>query len=369
MKIETTKSNLLDSVLFTSRVISSKPTNYILNGIMLEADKKLNIYSTDLETNIKTDINVNIIEKGKAVIPSKIFLNILKNFPESKIELELNQETNQLKITCQKAVFILNLFPLEEFPQFPEIRKENVFHTDIKKFKTLIHKTQRSVSTDEGRVILTGVLCSIEKNKIVMVSTDSYRLSYIEEEINFDNEGQSVVVPGKVLDNISKIEADQKQMEINIEPNQISFGIEDKEGHKINIISRLLSGKFPEYTRLIPKNIKHNIIIDKEKLLEVVRRISSISQENLPVKMIISSGKINISMDIKEIGSSSEEFEIAYKGEEIDIAFNPQFLIDGINMIDGKNIMFCVEETLKPVLIKPEKKENLFYLLMPIRIS
>ncbi|MGM0365518.1 MAG: DNA polymerase III subunit beta [Actinomycetota bacterium] len=369
MKIETTKSNLLDAVLFASRIISSKPTNYILNGIMLEADNKLTIYSTDLETNIKTEIGVSIKQKGKVVVPSKIFLNILKNFPESKIELELNQDKNQLKITCQKAVFTLNLFPLEEFPQFPEIKKDNIFKIDMDKFKKLIHKTQKSISTDEGRVILTGVLCKIKKDKIVMVSTDSYRLSCIEEEIKFDNGEQSVIIPGKTLDNILKIESGKKPLEINIEPNQVSFGVEDNDGRRTNITSRLLSGKFPEYDKLIPKNIKHNIMINKEKLLEVVRRISSISQENLPVKVVIGSGKINVSMDIKEVGSSSEEFEVPYGEEEIDIAFNPQFLVDGINTIEGKNVLFGVEETLKPVLLKPEKEGSFFYLLMPIRIS
>ncbi len=368
MKIETTRSNLLDAILFASRIISSKPTNYILNGIMLDADEVLTLYSTDLETSIKTEINVNIIQKGKAVIPSKIILNILKNFPEAKVELELNQETSQLKISCQKAIFSLNLFPLEEFPQFPEIRKDNIFYIDITKFKNLINKTQKSISTDEGRIILTGVLCSVKKDKITMVSTDSYRLSYIEQDIKFDSTDQSVVVPGKALDNISKIESEGK-LEINIEPNQISFNTENKNGQKISIISRLLSGKFPTYTQLLPKNIKHNIIIDKKRLLEVVRRISSISQENLPIKIVAGSGKLKVCMDIKEIGSSSEEFDVAYGEEEMDIAFNPQFLIDGINTIDGKNIIFGIEETLKPVLLKPEKNENFFYLLMPIRVS
>ncbi|MDZ7838633.1 MAG: hypothetical protein U5N58_12165 [Actinomycetota bacterium] len=123
--------------------ISSKNTNYVLSGLMMEADQELNVYSTDLETNIRTSIKAKIIDKGKLVVPSRILLNILKNFPESKVELEFNQETNQLKITCQKAAFNLNTFPLEEFPQFPEIKKDNSFFIDIKKFKKLVNKNSR----------------------------------------------------------------------------------------------------------------------------------------------------------------------------------------------------------------------------------
>lgn len=369
MKIQTTRTDLLNCIMFASRIISSKNTNYVLSGLMMEAEEKLNVYSTDLETNIKTSMEAKIIDKGKLVVPSRILLNIVKNFPESKVELEFDPQTNQLKIACQKATFNLNTFPLEEFPQFPQIKKDNSFFIDIKKFKKLVNKTQRSISNDEGRVILTGVLCEIKENILRMVSTDSYRLSFVEEKLNDLKNTASVVIPGKVLDNIAKTETDDGKLEVNIESSQISFGIKDKNGFRATIISRLLSGKFPDYQQLIPKNIKHNVMVDREKLLEVVRRISSISQDNIPISLELAEGTIKVFMDIKEVGSSSEDFSIPYGEEKINIAFNPQFLIDGINMIESKNIILGVEESLKPVLLKQENNENLFYLLMPIRIS
>src|SRR5690606_10017981 len=132
---------------------------------------------------------------------------------------------------------------------------------------------------------------------------------------------------------------------------------------------RLLSGKFPEYNQLIPKEFKHNIILSKEKVLEVIRRISSISQDNIPVKIELSNGKMAASMNIKEIASSSEEFDISYSEEKIDIAFNPAYFIDGVSMIDAENILFSIEESLKPVLIKNVNSNGVIYLLMPIRIS
>lgn len=369
MKIQTTRTDLLNSIMFASRVISSKNTNYILSGLMMEADQELSVYSTDLETNIKTSIKANILEKGKLVVPSRIILNILKNFPESKIELEFQPDTNQLKITCQKAAFNLNTFPLEEFPQFPQIKKENSFYIDMKNFKKIVNKTQRSISNDEGRVILTGVLCEIKDDVFSMVSTDSYRLSFVEQKLKDLNQQISVVIPGKVLENIAKSETNDGKLEVNIEASQISFGIMDKNGFKATIVSRLLSGKFPDYKQLIPKNVKHNIVVDREKLLEVVKRISSISQDNIPISLELAEGNMKVFMDIKEVGSSSEEFKVPYGEEKIEIAFNPQFLIDGINMIEGKNIILGIEESLKPVLLKQEQDQSLFYLLMPIRIS
>ncbi|MDZ7838632.1 MAG: DNA polymerase III subunit beta [Actinomycetota bacterium] len=155
------------------------------------------------------------------------------------------------------------------------------------------------MSNDEGRVILTGVLCEINNSILRMVSTDSYRLSFIEEELKDLKDNTSVVIPGKVLDNITKTETDDGKLEINIESSQISFGIMDKNGFKATIVSRLLTGKFPDYKQLIPKNIKHNILVDREKLLEVVKRISSISQDNIPISLELVDGTMKVFMDIK----------------------------------------------------------------------
>ncbi|MFC2145259.1 hypothetical protein ACFLQQ_02905 [Actinomycetota bacterium] len=178
-----------------------------------------------------------------------------------------------------------------------------------------------------------------------------------------------IVVPSRVLDSITKNDFKKYDLEIILEENQIAFYLKKEDKIKNIIISRLLSGKFPEYKQLLPETMKHNIIIDKEKILEVVKRISSISQDNIPVKLIIEKSKMSITMDIKEIGSSSEDFEISYGEEKMEISFNPYFLIDGIIMMDDKNIVFSIEEPLKPVLINSGKKENMTYLLMPIRIS
>lgn len=371
MKFQTTKDKLLDELLFINRSLNPKPTIPILNGVMVEANKLLNIYATDLETSIKTSLEADIIKEGRIVVPIKLLVGILKTFPEAKIEIELLSVKNQLKITCQNATFTINTYSVEDFPQFPEARKKNLFSIDIKKLKNLISKSIRSVSIDESRPVLTGILTEVDNNTITMVSTDSYRLSLVKDKITYSNGVLKAVIPSKVLDSILKTDLFTGIIEINIEENQVSFNIsqDDKTTQTTLVISRLISGKFPEYKQLIPSSFKHNLIVNKEKILEVIKRVSSISQDNIPIKLEASSGKINVSMDIKEIGSSSEDLEANYTGERIEIAFNPNFLIDGISMMDSKEIIFNIEETLKPILIKQDKKEDLLYLLMPVRIS
>ena len=383
MKFEIARSELLNKLNFASRVITSKSLISALSGILIEADDKLYIYSTDLETSIKSSLSAKVIEKGRAVVPARVFINVLKSFPESKVSIELNLNTNQLKVQCEKSIFNLNTFAIDEYPQFPQIKEKIKFLIDFGTFKKLVNKSIKAASTEESRTILTGVLIEVEKNPlneeanetspdlsyIKMVGTDSYRLAYVEEKINYSGEPIRVVVPNKVLDNITKSDYTGKLIDINIEENQISFLMQDDENTSTMIISRLLTGKFPEYKQLIPKDFKHNIILDKEKFLEVIKRISSISQDNIPIKLEIKNGKMIVSMNIKEIGSSSEELTIPYIDEEIEIAFNPNFLTDGISMIDEEKFLFSIEEPLKPILIKYTDSNSLIYLLMPIRIS
>lgn len=381
MKFQTTRNELLNKLNFASRIATSKSLISALSGILLEASDKLYIYSTDLETSIKSSLTVNILEQGRAVVPAKVFINILRSFPESKITVELDINTNQLKVQCDKSIFYLNTFAIDEYPEFPKVSDRIRFSLDFDVFKKLLNKTIKAASTEESRAILTGVLIEIEKRQenatedknktslIKMVGTDSYRLAYVEESIDYNGDPIKVVVPSKVLDNIIKSDFSGKVIDLNIEESQISFVLKDSEESNTMIISRLLSGKFPEYNQLIPKEFKHNIILNKEKVLDVVRRISSISQDNIPVKIELSNGKMAASMNIKEVGSSSEEFEISYGEEKIDIAFNPAYFIDGVSMIDADNLLFSIEESLKPVLIKHVNSNNLIYLLMPIRIS
>lgn len=381
MKFQSTRNDLLNKLNFASKIATSKSLISALSGVMLEANDKLYIYSTDLETSIKSNINANIIEQGRAVVPAKVFISILRNFPESKIDVELDINTNQLKVRCDKSIFSLNTFAIDEYPEFPRTSEKTKFLIDFDIFKKLAVKAIRAASGEDSRAILTGVLIEIEKkensiedqqsssNFIKMVGTDSYRLSCVEEKIEYQGEPIKVVVPSKVLDNIIKSDFNGKTMDVNIEESQISFTLKDNEESNTTVISRLLSGKFPEYKQLIPKDFSHNIILNKDKVLEVIRRISSIAQDNIPVKLELSKGKMTASMNIKEVGSSNEDFEISYGEENIDIAFNPVYFIDGVSMVEQENLLFSIEETLKPVLIRHVNDNSYLYLLMPIRIS
>ena len=150
MKFQTTRTALLNTILFSSRAISNRTSQLILNGVMLDVGEKLTTYSTDLEMSIKSTTEVNVIEKGKAVVPARILVNILKSLKESKIELGLDKTTNQIKIVCGNAVFTLSTLSLEEYPEFPEIKKENYIKISLKNFINLVTKAKTAASLERA---------------------------------------------------------------------------------------------------------------------------------------------------------------------------------------------------------------------------
>jgi len=169
MKFQSTRNDLLNKLNFASKIATSKSLISALSGVMLEASDKLYIYSTDLETSIKSSINANIIEQGRAVVPAKVFISILRNFSESKIDVELDINTNQLKVRCDKSIFSLNTFAIDEYPEFPRTSEKTKFLIDFDIFKKLAAKAIKAASGEDSRAILTGVLIEIEK-KVLRVS-------------------------------------------------------------------------------------------------------------------------------------------------------------------------------------------------------
>ena len=253
MKFQTTKNDLLNAVLTTNKAIGLRASSFVLSGVMLDVGKVLTLYSTDLETSIKCETKVKVIDEGKTAVPSRVLINILKSLEESKVELALDRDTNKVNITCGKAFFSLNTMSIEEYPDFPGIKKGNPLKIELKKFKNLLSKVQKAASIDESRGVLTGVLVEIEGDTLSMAATDSYRLALIKEKIGKAIQNIKVVIPLKVLDSIVRSEYEKGDVEIYLEENQISFCLEeDKKGRNI-IVSRLLSGNSPNISSLFQK--------------------------------------------------------------------------------------------------------------------
>ncbi|MDI6689966.1 MAG: DNA polymerase III subunit beta [Actinomycetota bacterium] len=397
MRIRTAKSNFLEAVQTASRAVSARSTLPILSGIFLRTsygsekqENKLLLCSTDLEISIKCEVDVTVQSPGSIVIPARLLNDIIRNLPEATIEMYLDS-SNQLNIICGKSKFLIRVLSPEDFPRFPEIIPKDGFTTEPGILLNVIRQVIKSVSRDETRPVLTGVLVNIEGNKLKMVATDGYRLAVRVAETGFpygsdDAENKKkldVIIPARTLEELTKIISSHQDevSEVGIEAteNQIIFNLnlstEAATDRKITLISRLIEGQFPNYQQLLPEGYELRLEIERDQFINALRRVSLLAQNN-PVKLKIDDEQMKISAITYDVGEAMEEIEVKpclptgrNSGGGMEIAFNPQFLLDGLVSVGEEKIAFEMTSPIKPALLKPSGPENFLYLIMPVRLS
>ena len=365
MKIITSKNLLLNAINITQKAVPSKTTLPILEGILIEAKNgKLKLIGTDLEVGIETTINVDVIVPGRIVISSRMIGEIVRKLPDSDIELEL-KENNTVYIKCENSHFKVNGMTPDEFPDLPEVKKENGVVITQKKFKEMIKQTIFAVSTDEIRPILTGVLFEVAGDKISMVALDGFRMAVKNASVINDNHFKAVI-PGKSLSEIGKILEDTEEpVNIYFSKNQILVQIQNTI-----IISRLLEGEFINYKQIIPNEYKIKVKVLISKLIESCERAALFARDSSN-NMI----KFEIVDDIMSIKSNSqngdvqEELKVSKQGEDIEIAFNAKYFMDVLKVIDSEEITIEFTTNISPSILRPLDDIGYLYLILPTRFK
>lgn len=365
MKISLNQSDLNGAIQTVQKAVSSKSLLPVLSGILITVeDGFIDLQSTDLELSMKYRIPVNSEVKGSVVIPARLTGDIVKNLSDGRIDIQSDEKGSGIKITCGLSTFNIKSFSTEDFPKFPELQKEKSVQIKGRDFSEIVRQVIRAVSKDETRPILSGIFLTVEKGRLKMVSTDSYRLSIRESAI----EGHSVddikvIVPSRCLDEVSKICGD-RDIEIGLAKNQIYFNMGD-----VIIVSRLIEGQFPNYQQLLPADCELRVKFKRDDLISSLKRVSLLAQNNALVKMRIADKIIKISAMTQDIGSADEEIETETEGDGMEIAYNAQFLIDGLNSIGEEEVFLELNSPLKPGLVRPAIDQNFIYLIMPVRIG
>src|SRR5680860_1698806 len=386
MKIICSQESLLHGIQIVQKGISSRIGLPIYNGILFEAneDNKVHLFATDLEIGIDCYIPAQVIETGSTVIPSKIISELIKKFPEGKIEIECT-ENNITTITENNSNYKILGFSAEEFSNFPEIKMRAKIKLNQKLFKETIQQVIFSTSRDESKTFLNGALFKIIDNKIEIVTTDSHRLSLKNiQPINIEkttiDEEIEVIIPHRALLELSRLLLDNEEVftEIRFGEKQIIF-ILFPEGHKnsIRIYSRLIEGQFPDYKQIIPNSFKTEIKINTEEFRDKMERIALFVREDLKtVKMEITNKENNQKQEKCEIflkaesPSTGEAFEkiLSFKkGEDINITFNTDYILDILKTIKKENTIIKLNDPLNPAIITPDEDKSYIYILMPVR--
>ena len=338
-------------------------TNPVLSGLFLELKKdKLVVIGSDLDLTIRIEIKVGCEEEGRVVIPGALLADIIRVLENGQISFVVRDE--EIQINSGKSEFNLRTLPVDEFPKFEE-PGGNEATLDTKSLANAFEQVVKAASMDDARPILTGVLLAAEQEGLRLVATDSYRMAIRDipgtEILSRD---ELVLIPSRALDVVKRILSEGNELTVVLGEKEAVFKIGDT-----SIVTRLIEGEFPNYKGLIPEKNKNKLIINREETLAALQRVKLLAREATPIRLSMTDKKIELLAIEQDIGQATEIIEGTYSGEEITVAFNPDYLIDGLDVISTEEVSLETTDALKPAILKGLNEETFLYLLMPVRVS
>lgn len=366
MKIICSKSKLLYGVSIALKAVSNKTTLPILECILIEANNhKIKLTANDMELGIETIVDGEILEEGKIAINAKLFSEIVRKLPDNDVTITTD-ENYQAVIRCEKAKFNISGKSGDDFAHLPDVEKDKFISLSQFTLKEVIRQTIFSISDNENNKLMTGELFEVNGDHLNVVSLDGHRISIRNIELKESYESVKVVVPGKTLNDVSKIlsgDAD-KDVRIYFTAKHILF-----EFDSTKVVSRLLEGEYYRINQMLSSDYETKIRINKKEFLDCIDRASLLIRESDKKPIIIHIEDANMELKIQSnIGSMKEDIVIQQEGKDILIGFNPKFLMDALRVIDDEEITIYLVNPKAPCFIKDEK-ESYIYLILPVNFN
>ncbi len=366
MKIICSKASLFNGVAAVSKAVPQRTTMAILECILIDASAdKIKLTANDTELGIETVVEGTIEERGIIALDAKIFSEIVRKLPDSEVTIETGDAFKTM-ITCEKAKFNIIGKSGEDFSPIPYIEKTNGISVSQFTLKEVIRQTIFSIADNDNNKLMTGELFEINENILRVVSLDGHRISIRKIELSKSYENRKVIVPGKTLQEISKIipgEAD-KNVDIFLDKNHIMFVF-----NETIVVSRLIEGEYFKIDQMLSSDYETKIKISKRELLECIDRATLLVKEGDKKPIIMEIGDTVMNLRINSfIGSMDEEIDISKEGKDIKIAFNPKFFIDALRVIDDEEISLYMVNPKAPCFIKDDQ-ESFIYLILPVNFN
>lgn len=366
MKIICQKSDLLDSVNIVLKAVPAKSTMPILECLIVEVSSgHIKLIANDMELGIETIVKGEIKEEGTIAINAKVFSEIVRKLPDNEVTIKTD-DNYKLTITCEKAKFNISGRAGEEFPYLPKIEKNNYITISQFTLKEVIRQTVFSISDNESNKIMTGELFEINGDELRVISLDGHRVSIRKIKLKETYDKLKVIVPGKTLNEVSKILSGEVSKEVNLffTDKHIVFEFDDTM-----VLSRLIEGEYYKVDQMLSSDYETKVTINKREFLSCIDRATLLIKESDKRPIIINIADNNMELKINStIGSMNEEIDIEKEGKDILIGFNPKFLIDALRVIDDEDIDIYLFNPKAPCFIK-DKEENYIYLILPVNFN
>lgn len=370
MEITILQENINKGINIVQNIIGKNLTLPILNNILLTVEnKRLKLTATDLEMAIDYWTPCKINKEGKITIPAKLFSEFINNLPNKKIDIK--SKNNLVEIKCDNFKSIIKSIEPKEFPIIPKVKGESVTKIEAGKLREALNQVVNFISISDIRPEISGTLVNFNSKEIKFVATDSFRLGekkIIIKENKKKVKKAEVIIPLRTVQELIRILSEIKKeelVEIFIEQNQILFKALD-----VQLISRLIEGKYPNYEQLISKQFETNLILNRSEFLKNVKITSLFSSKinDLRIKVIPKKSLVEIFAQDIEIGENTSKLEGEIKGKEIEIIFNHKYLLDGLNNINTNKVMIGLNGDSSPGVIKPVGDVSFIYVIMPIKL-
>lgn len=375
MKVSVSQQQLAHGLGMVSRAVSPRSTLPVLANILVATDEgRLRLSATNLELGISCWIGAQIGEEGAVTVPARTFSDLINTLPNEMVHLELNQATQTLNIRCGMSNTDIKGIDAQEFPPMPVVDLRDGISLNVADFKEMIQQVAFAASTDEVRPVLQGVSTNLNENSAVLAATDGFRISVRKAELSQPvARPVSAIIPARALMELARIATDGDQVVTMVLPpgrGQVVFRLKDSE-----LISQLIEGNFPDFRAIIPRSFKVNTILATGAFLKACRQAEIIAREsNYVIRLNIQPGddqpgKVEITAQSEETGSSENSVDATVEGDSLIIAFNVRFLREVLEVIKTPNVILMTNANNNPAMIQPVGDENFQHVIMPMHLG
>lgn len=365
MKFRCERDTLVEALASAGRAVANRGGALpVLSGVRAElVGDRLRLTGSDLELTIEIEVTVAGDEDGVAVLPAKISSDLVRSLGDPRVEVSV--EGDEARITAGRFESSLRLLPADEFPRLA-MPADDAVTMSAKDFAGALRQVVPAASADDARPILTGVLLAAEEGGLRLVATDSYRLAVRDlPGTSVLREGQSVLVPSRALRELERLLGSAEEVTLRLGEREAAFEIGG-----VRLTTRLIEGEFPNYRGLIPASHPNRLTVGREALVEAVKRVKLMARElNTPVRLAMSGDGLELVAITQDVGQAHEQLDAQYAGTDLTVAFNPDYLLSGVEVTPGDEIYLDTVDAQKPAVIRAGDAQEFLYLLMPVRVS
>ncbi len=375
MEFKINSTDLLKALSHIHGIVEVRHTLPILSNIILEAkDDKLILSSTNLDIYCSDKIKAEVLKSGEVSVSAVTFFEIIKRLPSgSEVLMIMEEGENEIRLTCGRSKFNLSTLKTDDFPIISDSDLSTNFVLSADELIRIIDKTKFAVSNEETRYYLNGIfLHKAERNSIQFlraVATDGHRLAQYDIPLPQGAEDiTGIIIPKKTIYELRKVLDDANgDVSVSLNENKIKFSFND-----LKVVSKVIDGTFPDYTKVIPQQNDKNFKTNNSDLKNAIDRVSAVAaneeSKSKAIKFCIENNSLSLSVESQSKGSANEMIDVNYSGDKVDIGFNSKYIIDICNEVDGDEISISLSDSISPAIILDKTDENLFFVLMPMRI-